>query len=281
MENNQPLQVSVREVIASKNANLLRWIPGFVLRWFERFVHQDELNRILSAYHGYDGREFAVKSIEEMGCTLIINHGDRIPKSGPVVFVANHPMAGADALSLFAEVGKVRSDLHIIANDVLAHIPQFKNYFIPVNKLGKSAKDSMVRVDKVYAEKGAMIVFPAGLCSRKINGQIVDLDWQKSFLSKAIQYDYHIVPVYIDGANSPRFYRIANWRKFFKIKFNIEMMTLADELFLKKGETIQLTFGNPFPASLFDKRKTFEEAQEIKALVYRLKSNPNAEILRK
>jgi hypothetical protein len=45
--NNQPLQVSVREVIASKNASLLRWIPEFLLRWFERFVHQDELNRVL------------------------------------------------------------------------------------------------------------------------------------------------------------------------------------------------------------------------------------------
>jgi len=118
------------------------------------------------------------------------------------------------------------------------------------------------------------------LCSRKVNGQIVDLDWQKSFLTKAIQYDYNIVPVYIDGANSPRFYRIANWRKFFRIKFNIEMMTLADELFLKKGETIQLTFGHSFPASLFDKRKTFEEAQEIKALVYQLKSNPEARLPR-
>ncbi|MBM3937833.1 MAG: glycerol acyltransferase [Sphingomonadales bacterium] len=272
----QPLQVSVREVIASKNANLLRWIPEFVLRWFERFVHQDELNRVLRTYHGYDGREFAIKAIEEMGSTVAINFSERIPKEGPVVFVANHPMAGLDALCLFAEVGKVRSKLHIIANDVLTHIPQFKGYFVPVNKFGKSAKDSMVRVDRAYAEREAMIVFPAGLCSRKIDNKIVDLEWQKSFLAKAIQYNYTIVPVYIDGANSSRFYRIANWRKFWRIKFNIEMMTLADELFLKRGQTITLTFGNPIDSSLFDKRNTLVEAQYIKEFVYRLQEDPNA-----
>lgn len=276
MHSDKPLQVSVREVIASKNANLLRWIPEFVLRWFERFVHQDELNRVLRTYHGYDGREFAIKAIEEMGCTVETIHANRIPTSGPVVFVANHPMAGMDALCLFAEVGKVRSKLHIIANDVLAHIPQFQGYFIPVNKLGKSAKESMIRVDTAYAEKEAMIVFPAGLCSRKINNKIVDLEWQKSFLAKAIQYNYSIVPVFIDGENSRRFYRIANWRKFLKIKFNIEMMTLADELFLKRGQTITLTFGHAIEASLFDKRNTLQESQYIKDFVYQLQDDPNA-----
>ena len=81
--NNQPLQVSVREVIASKNASLLRWIPEFLLRWFERFVHQDELNRVLRKYHGFDGREFAIKAVEEMGCTIKSHHTERIPKEGP------------------------------------------------------------------------------------------------------------------------------------------------------------------------------------------------------
>ena len=104
----------------------------------------------------------------------------------------------------------------------------------------------------------------------------MDLEWQKSFLAKAIQYNYSIVPVFIDGENSRRFYRIANWRKFLKIKFNIEMMTLADELFLKRGQTITLTFGHAIEASLFDKRNTLQEAQYIKDFVYHLKEDPNA-----
>jgi putative hemolysin len=276
MEVSKPLQVSIKEVIASKNANLLRWLPTFLIKWLEGFVHQDELNYILDKYNGFDGREFAIKAIEEMGSSVETINDQAIPLDGPTLFVANHPMAGMDALCLFAEVGKKRSALHIIANDVLAHIPQFKGYFIPVNKFGKSAKDSMIRVDQAYAEKEAMIVFPAGLCSRKIDGKIVDLDWQKSFLTKAVQYGYNIVPVHVNGANSNRFYRIANWRKFLKIKFNIEMMTLADELFKKKGQTVRLTFGQPIPASIFNKKNLFAEAQQLKDFVYLLQSNPNA-----
>lgn len=271
------LQIKIREVIAARNVRLLRWIPNFVIRWFEEFIHQDELNRVLSKYHGVDGRAFALHAIDEMGCTVKTVHSERIPTIGPVIFVANHPMAGMDALSLFAEVGKIRSDLHIIANDVLAHIPQFKGYFIPVNKLGKSAKDSMIKVDQTYAKQQSMIVFPSGMCSRKIGGLIRDLEWQKSFLAKAVQYNYQIVPVFIDGANSNRFYRIANWRKFLKIKFNIEMMTLADELFQKRGQTVTLTFGKAIPSSIFDKRKTFEQAQQIREFVYEIEINPDAE----
>lgn len=276
MEVSKPLQVSIKEVIASKNANLLRWLPAFFIKWLEGFVHQDELNYILDKYNGFDGREFAIKAIEEMGSSVETINDQAIPLNGPTLFVANHPMAGMDALCLFAEVGKKRSALHIIANDVLAHIPQFKGYFIPVNKFGKSAKDSMIRVDQAYAEKEAMIVFPAGLCSRKIDGKIVDLDWQKSFLTKAVQYGYNIVPVHVNGTNSNRFYRLANWRKFLKIKFNIEMMTLADELFKKKGQTVRLTFGQPIPASIFNKKNLFAEAQQLKDFVYQLESNPNA-----
>jgi putative hemolysin len=54
-----------------------------------------------------------------------------------------------------------------------------------VNKLGKSPKESMIRIDNAYAAGGMMMIFPAGLCSRKIKGEIIDLEWQKSFFDES------------------------------------------------------------------------------------------------
>lgn len=276
MESSQPLQVNVREVIAAKNSGILRWIPRFLLRWFERFVHQDELNFVLRKFHNSSGTDFAIQALGEMGCNIEFINGHRIPATGPVILVANHPLAGLDALALFSEAGKIRKDIHIITNDVLASIPQFKSHFIPVNKLGKSAKDSMVQVDKAYALGEMMLVFPAGLCSRKKGGEIKDLEWQKSFLIKSIQYNYTIVPIHIDGSNSPRFYRLANLRKFLGIKFNFEMMTLADELFKQKGKTLKLTVGKPICADIFSKKDAWLQAQQIREFVYKLPVNSEA-----
>lgn len=276
MRENTPLQINIRDVIASKNPGILKWIPNFVIKWFEKFVHQSELNTLLRNHHKKDGISFAKGVIQELGTEIVLINRENIPLSGNCVMVANHPMAGLDALCLFSVVGEVRSDILLIANDVLAHIPQFKDHFIPVNKMGKSAKEALINVDRAYGSAGMMMVFPAGLCSRKIDGKIVDLEWQKSFLLKAIQYDLQIIPVHIDGANSNRFYRIANWRKFFGIKFNIEMMTLADELFQQKDKGLTITVGQPLSASLFSKRSALSDAQKIKEYVYELSRNPAA-----
>lgn len=276
MTNNTPLQINIRDVIASKNAKILKWIPNFFINWFERFVHQDEVNAVLRKHHNEFGIQFATSIVKELGAKVNLVNIENVPTTGKCVLVANHPMAGLDSLCLYSSVGQVRSDIMLIANDVLSNIPAFNDFFIPVNKLGKSPKESMIRIDNAYAAGGMMMIFPAGLCSRKIKGEIIDLEWQKSFLMKAIQYDLQIIPVHINGANSNRFYRIANWRKFLGIKFNIEMMTLADELFKQKDNELTITIGKPLSPSMFNKKNAMEDAQKIKAHVYELSRNPLA-----
>jgi len=276
MTENKPLQVNIRDVIASKNPRILKWIPNFFINWFERFIHQKELNAIMRNHHNEVGIEFATSVVKELGAKVNVVNIENVPTTGKCVLVANHPMAGLDSLCLFSSVGQVRSDIMLIANDVLSNIPPFSSHFVPVNKLGKSPKESLIRIDNAYGAGGMMMVFPAGLCSRKIDGKIVDLEWQKSFLMKAIQYDLQIIPVHINGANSNRFYRIANWRKFFGIKFNIEMMTLADELFKQKDKELTITIGKPFSPSIFKRQNAMDDAQKIKAHVYELSRNPSA-----
>jgi putative hemolysin len=80
-----------------------------------------------------------------------------------------------------------------------------------------------------------------------------------------------IVPIHFEGENSKRFYRIANLQKKLKLKFNIAMMMLPDEMYRSTGRNYRITFGKPIPISDIDKSKSDTEwAQEIRAKVYEL-----------
>ena len=103
-----------------------------------------------------------------------------------------------------------------------------------------------------------------------------DLPWQKSFVTKAIQHKRDVIPIHVSGQNTKRFYRIANLRKFFRIKWNIEMFYLPDESYRHRNKTFTFTIGKPIPWSTFDKsRRPQEWATLVRELVYRLPVEEN------
>jgi putative hemolysin len=136
--------------------------------------------------------------------------------------------------------------------------------------LGGKSRDSLQFVEKVYSTETAILVFPAGLVSRKFPEGIRDLEWNKSFISKSRKYKKDIVPVYIEGRNSDFFYNFANLRKRVGIKTNIEMFYLPDEMFSQRGKKVIIHIGKPIPYSYFDKSKSESEwAEEVKQIVYK------------
>jgi putative hemolysin len=118
------------------------------------------------------------------------------------------------------------------------------------------------------------MIFPAGLVSRKINGEIKDPEWHKSFVSKAIETKRYVVPTFITGVNTQKFYRISRIRKFFRIKMPVEILCLPREMLNKKGSSIDLIFGDPIAYSYFDaSKRPHEWAQHVRAMVYDLGEN--------
>ena len=116
-----------------------------------------------------------------------------------------------------------------------------------------------------------MIIFPAGLVSRKQKGVIRDLEWKKTFITKAIKHQRDIIPVHISGRNSNFFYNLANIRKFLRLKSNIEMLYLPSELYKHRGNKFTVTIGEPIPYTSLDSSKTHAEwAERIKEVVYSL-----------
>ena len=154
------------------------------------------------------------------------------------------------------------------------HLTPLHGIFIPVNKHGAQSSQNAQVLEQAYTSEGQILYFPAGLCSRKQKGRIEDLEWKKSFISKAVKHQRDIVPIYFSGKNSSFFYNLSRIRNFIGIKANIEMLYLVDEMFKQKGKSITVHIGKPIPYITFDKSKTPQEwAKWVKEQVYLMSPN--------
>lgn len=289
--------IDVESLFASKNPGLLKIIPGFVIRYLKRITHQEEINGYIYNHRDKTGLPFVEAILKEFGVTIISNDlqsqiaNRKSPIANRFIIASNHPLGGLDGMALMQEVGRVLPDIVFPVNDLLMNVPGLKPLFIPVNKHGRNTENAKI-INDTFASDKTILYFPAGLVSRKFSairhlptpspslgreggihhplslpvrqaGVIRDLEWKKTFISKAKKYQRDVIPVHISGQNSNWFYNLANWRKRLGIKANIEMLYLVDEMIRQKGQTIRITFGEPIPYTTFDKSKTDTQWAEI------------------
>lgn len=268
--------IDVKRLIASKSPRLAKWLPGFVIRYLKRILHEEELNVFLNRTKEVKNIDFCDASAEFLHMKVKLIGLENIPKEGPVILVMNHPFGGLDALALVSALRGHREDLKFIVNDILMNLTNLADLFVGVNKHGKNEKSTRQQIMEVFESPHAVCVFPAGLVSRKSHGVVRDLDWKKTFVTYAKKLNQPIVPIYIDGKLSNFFYRLSNFRKFLGIKANIEMIFLVHELIKLRGTTVTLTVGESIqPETLYTKQSEKDLAQEIKAKVYELSTNSN------
>ena len=273
---NKDLKIDVNAVIASKSERLAKFTPKFVLRWLKKIIHQDELNSILEFSNGAIDVEFADKVLQWLNVKSNVKFIDRdsLDHEKRYIFVSNHPLGGLDGLTLISLIGKLFGGIKFVVNDILLNIVPMRNIFVPINKHGRMGKEYGERIHNAYASDDQILYFPAGLCSRLIDGQITDLEWKKNFIKQAKRYNRDIVPIYFGGQNSNFFYRLAKIRKFLGIKFNIEMIFLPDEMFRQKNSIFEVIIGEPVPISSIDSSKSLDEwCKVIREKCYELKQN--------
>lgn len=272
MTENKPMRVDVAELIRTKSPKLAKKMPRFAINLLRRLVHEDDVNEILTKANGATGIDFVNVGVECLELKRQVSGMENIPSEGRYIFVANHPLGGLESLVMMQTIDEKYNDFMFVVNDLLMALEPLRPVFIPINKVGKQSRTNAEQLNELYASDKQVLYFPAGLCSRKIKGEIVDLPWQKNFIVKAVEYQRNIIPIYIGGRNSNFFYSLANWRKRLKIKFNIEMLFLVDEMFKQRGQTITLTIGKPIPYTTFDKTKTPTEwAEWVKKETYKMK----------
>lgn len=267
----ESIRVNVREVFYKKNPGLAKLLPGFIYRYLERIIHQDDINDFLQRHGHKYGVEFARAVIDEFNVTLEVKGIENLPLNDRCIFASNHPLGGFDGVLFMEVMSRYYKKFKILANDILMNIENLAPLFLPINKHGKQAAEAAGKLHEAYLSNTQIITFPAGLVSRRINGQIIDLEWKKNFITKAVRYKRNVVPVHCTGRCSNFFYRLSNMRRFLKVKSNIEMLYLVDETYKHRNEKVTITFGKPIPYTVFDNRRTPAQwAKYVKEKVYAL-----------
>ncbi len=265
-----PHFIDLEKVIGGKSPRLLKVMPRFLISYLKRVIHQTELNSDIWDNRDIFGVDFATNILASFGAIVSSSGLSNLPQEGKQILVSNHPLGGLDGMALMSEVGKARRDIILPVNDLLLYLPNLRELFIPVNKHGSNAENIRL-FNEAFASDSLIVYFPAGLVSRKNKGAIKDLEWKKTFLTKAQKFGRDIIPTHVSGKNTDFFYNLANWRKRLKIKANIEMLYLVDEMYKQKDQTVHITFGEPVPIGYFDKQHTASQwAQLLREYVYAL-----------
>jgi 1-acyl-sn-glycerol-3-phosphate acyltransferase len=264
--------IDVESLFASKNPMLLKLIPGFVLSYLKRIIHQEEINSYIYRNRDKTGLPFVEAILNEFGVKAeVVDKRSNplpgtgiapqslIPSDGRFIVASNHPLGGLDGMVLMHALGKIRSDIIFPVNDLLMNVPGLRPLFIPINKHGRNNENARL-INDTFASHKVILYFPAGLVSRKqrINGSFVirDLEWKSTFIKKAKKYEREIIPVFVEGRNSEWFYNLARWRKKLGIGANIEMLYLVDEMVKQFNKTITIVVGDPVSYQTFDKSRT-------------------------
>lgn len=267
--------IDIDNILKSKLGGKTKYIPHPLVSWLKKIIHQDEVNAYLWDSRHLSGTEWLEECVRYLDMTLEIEGEENLPANDDgrlYTFVSNHPLGGEDGVALGAVIGRhYDGKFRYLVNDLLMNLPGLAPVCIPINKTGKQSRDFPMMVEAGFKSDNHMLMFPAGICSRRKKGVIEDVAWKKTFIAKSVEYQRDVVPIHFSGANSDFFYRIANFSDKYVKKVNIAMLFLVDEMYKNTHKTFKITIGKPIPWQTFDKSRTPAQwAQYVKEIVYKL-----------
>ena len=267
--------IDISDILRGKMGSKAKFVPSPLVKWLKHIVHQDEVNKYLWDSRHLTGVEWLEDCMRYLDMTLEIVGKENLPDKDDgklYTFVSNHPLGGEDGVALGAVIGRhYDGRFRYLVNDLLMNLPGLAPLCIPITKTGSQSRSFPAMVEAGFRSDNHMLMFPAGLCSRRINGEIRDLPWKKTFITKSVETHRDVVPIHFGGRNSDFFYTLANVCKALGIKFNIAMLFLVDEMYKNVHKSFRIAIGKPIPWQTFDKSRTPAQwAQYVQDEVYKL-----------
>ncbi|MFI3286618.1 MAG: acyltransferase [Rikenellaceae bacterium] len=238
-------QIDVPTLIASKAPKAAKFIPNFIYRYLKRILHQDEINEILRDGWDLAPQPFVQAVFRRWKITYTLEGLDKLDPKGRYIFASNHPFGGMDGMMIADCLIEHFGDARVVVNDLLMNLDPLKPIWIPVNTLGGQNAEYVRLFEEGFASNLPILMFPAGICSRVVEGKIADLQWKNTFVKRAHATSRSVVPLYVEGSLHKGFYRMYRWRKALGIKANIEMLFLVDGMFRQHGNHFRMSVGEP------------------------------------
>lgn len=219
---------------------------SFVLR---HLLHEREINEFAQTYPHLQGLDFIEQILEYFDISYSVRdiEKERIPTTGRVVIIANHPIGTLDALALIKLLSEVRQDIKVVANEMLMTVTPLHEMLLPVNNMqGSTPKDTRRNIGQHLKNEGALLIFPAGEVSRLRPQGVRDTRWHSGFLRIAKQANAPILPIFIDAKNSPMFYGVSMIYK------PLATLLLVKEMFKRKQTHFPMRIGELIPFTAYN-----------------------------
>jgi putative hemolysin len=174
---------------------------------------------------------------------------DKVPRQGPVLFIANHPYGVLDGITFAWLARKARPDVKVMAHGALCRLPEMRDHLLPVDfaetrEALETTLRTRVTAQKMLTAGGAIGIFPAGAIStadRPLKGLAFDLPWSPFTAKLAMVSKATVVPVYFEGQNS-RLFQIAS-----QISLTLRLSLLFRETVKRMGTRLGVRIGEPMP----------------------------------
>lgn len=244
-------------------------------RLLKRLMHEKEFQEIATRYPQHRGLDMAEKVLESLNlrCGVSEHSLEHIPKSGPLIIVANHPTSLLDGFVLTNAVSRVRRDIKIISNRLMMlFLEPVASLLIPVDQISHCVvQDARKQMHEQLESGGVLVIFPAGAVSRVLATGLQDIEWQSGFVRMARKYQASILPVFIHGRNSLGYYAMD------MVSNSLSAILLGmKQMFRRKNSTMHLTIGEPIPFDGFDTLKLTDSeiAEKFRKHVMQLGKRP-------
>ena len=218
-----------------------------LLRTIGRWSGFDRVDGFLAENGHLRGFAFVTAALDFLQARYLVEAAElqRIPATGRLLIVANHPSGAVDALALLDAVGRVRRDVRIVANDLLSALDGLEGLILPVRILGgRPSPDSLHAIEAALQAEQCVIVFPAGEVARLGLRGVTDGRWRRGFLRFARRTAAPVLPVRIEARNSALFYGAS---ALFK---PAGTALLAREMFARRARRVALRIGRPLQLPL-------------------------------
>jgi putative hemolysin len=261
--------IDIEKEFRSSKSRFFRSLPGFVINLLKKLVREDEMNMTIHLSRHLDGVPFVEDVLRNWNVEIRLTGTENIPATGRFVFVANHPLGAVDSLAFLCLIHRSMKNVVSPSNEMLGRIPNLRSVMLGINVFGKNTRKTAAELEELFKSDTQVMIFPSGEVSRREKGKIRDPQWQKTFVTKAIQHRRDIIPVHIGGRNSNLFYIVSNLRKLLGIRMYLETILLPREMMNQRNKPVTLSVGKPVTWQSLTSDKTHQEwAQIIKDIVY-------------